>query len=268
MVEAKANKVYKIFYCITIVVLMDFLAWHKYNKECRYPNEYELTPYLSDKSNAPVVVVCPGGGYRMIASFIEGHPVARYFQEHGYNAFVLRYRVREKAHFPAPLMDIAHALSDIQTEYKLSLDNYALCGFSAGGHMCALFGVKEFGYGHFNLPKPQLLMLVYPVISLEKEFTHRTTRKWFAGEDDPEALEVGNIHHHIDKDYPTTFIWRGDKDRSVQPVNSDFIVKELEKNNIKHLYIKYPKVGHGVGLAKNTTAEGWADKAIEFWNTL
>ena len=243
---------------------MDLLKWHKYNKEVAHKNEYELIPFLSDEK-APFVVVCPGGGYNMIASFIEGTPVAEFFQKKGINAFVLRYRVKQKAHYPAPIEDIVHALTDIRDNYKLSLDNYALCGFSAGGHMCALFGVKKYGYGRFNLPKPHTLLLVYPVISLEKEYTHRNTRKHFAGEEDLEALEVGNIHHHIDKDYPRTFIWRGDNDKSVDPVNSDFLVSELQKNHIEHLYIKYNKVGHGVGLATGTCAEDWPNEAIKFW---
>lgn len=246
---------------------MDILAWHKYNKECRHVNDYELTPYLCKDKNAPVVIICPGGGYYMVAAFIEGEPVAKYFQSHGFNAFVLRYRVREKAHYPAPLEDIARAVKEVRDEYKLSLDKYALCGFSAGGHMCALFGT-EYGWKKYGVPKPYTLILVYPVISLEKEYTHRNTRKYFAGEKDPESLEIGNVYHHIDKEYPRTFIWRGDSDRSVPPVNSDLLVAELEKNHIEYSYSKYPKVGHGVGLGNNTKAADWPQNAIIFWNKL
>ena len=160
---------------------MDLLKWHKYNLECAHENEYELTPFLVDDKNAPVVIVAPGGGYRMVASFIEGIPVAEYFQGKGFNAFVLRYHVKAKARFPSPTEDIAHALKEVQEKYDLSLNNYALCGFSAGGHMCALFGTKEYGYGKYNFPKPNTLILAYPVITLEKGKTHLGTRKWFAG---------------------------------------------------------------------------------------
>ena len=244
---------------------MDILAWHKYNKECAHANEYELTPYLVEDKNAPVVVVCPGGGYKMVAAFIEGHPVAKFFQEQGYNAFVLRYRVKQKAHYPHPLDDIAHALKDIQDVYHLSLNNYALCGFSAGGHMCGLFGVKEYGYGKYGLPKPNLLMLVYPVVSLEKEITHRSTRKYFCGEEDSEAFEVGNLHHHITPDYPKTFIWRGNADLSVKHINSDLLIDELIKNGVKIKYFKYKRVGHGVGLGLDTKARDWSKEAVAFW---
>ena len=243
---------------------MDLLKWHKYNKEVAHKNEYELIPFLAKDEKAPFVVVCPGGGYNMIACFIEGTPVAEYFQKKGVNAFVLRYRVRQKAHYPAPADDIAHALTEIRDNYKLSLDNYALCGFSAGGHMCALFGTKEYGYPKYDLPKPSLLILCYPVISLEKEITHKNTRKWFAGEDQ-EALEIGNIYHHIDKDYPKTFIWRGDNDKSVPPINSDLLTKELEKNGVEHQSYKFKKASHGTGLAENTDAKDWPENAFAYW---
>lgn len=242
---------------------MDLLKWHKYNKEIIHKNEYELIPYLVDEK-APFVVVCPGGGYNMIASFIEGTPVAEHFQKKGVNAFVLRYRVKQKAHYPAPIEDIVHALTDIRDNYKLSLDNYALCGFSAGGHMCALFGTTDYGYAKYDLPKPSTLILVYPVISLEQEITHKNTRKWFAGNDE-KALEIGNVYKHIDENYPRTFIWRGDNDRSVPPVNSDLLVEQLDKYHVEHEFYKYKKASHGTGLSENTDAKGWAEKAYKFW---
>ena len=243
---------------------MDLLRWHKYNQECSHKNEYELTPYLVEDKNAPVVIVCPGGGYRMIASFVEGHPVAQYFQSQGINAFVLRYRVKELAHYPAPLEDIAHALNDIKNIYKLSLDNYALCGFSAGGHMSALFGIKELGYGKYNLPKPNSLMLIYPLTSMETEITHKSSRKWFAG-DDQEAIEAGNVYKHITSDFPKTFIWRGNNDKSVPHINSDLLIDELLKNNVPCKYQKYYKVPHGTGLAFGFSAETWAPSAVAYW---
>jgi len=244
---------------------MNWLLWHKYNVEMRHESVYELTPYLAKDKNAPVVIVCPGGGYRMIARYIEGDPVAKFFQEHGYNAFVLRYHVKEKAHYPQPVVDIATALKEVRDKYGLSLDNYALCGFSAGGHMCALFGTDEYGYKKYDLPKPGLLMLVYPVISLEKAITHKSTRQYFAGENDPEALEIGNIYHHVSDNYPRTFIWRGNVDRSVKHINSDLMIDELIKHNIDCKYFKFKKVGHGVGLAEKTEAKDWPYDAIEFW---
>ena len=244
---------------------MDLLKWHKYNKECLKPNEYKLIPFLAEDKNAPVVIVCPGGGYRMIAAFVEGEPVAKYFQSQGINAFVLRYRVKKLAHYPAPVEDIAHALNDVKNIYGLSLDNYALCGFSAGGHMCGLFGLKEYGYAKYGLPKPNYLMLVYPVITLEKGKTHKGTRRWFAGEKDPESLEIGDIYKHVTSDYPKTYIWRGNNDASVPHINSDLMIDALINNNVPCEYTKYYKAPHGTGLAQGTSSENWAPKAVAYW---
>lgn len=244
---------------------MDLLKWHKYNVECAHENEYELTPYLVEDKNAPVIIVLPGGGYRMIASFIEGEPVAKYFQSQGINAFVLRYRVKEKAFYPNPIEDIVHALTDIKDNYKLSLDNYALCGFSAGGHMAALFGVKEIGYGKYNLPKPNMLMLCYPVTSMDKDKSHKSSLKWFTSSNSEEAFKYGNVYEHITSDYPRTFIWRGDNDKSVPPINSDLLVESLDKNNVDHKFYKFKKAPHGIGLGEKTEASIWPETAVKYW---
>ena len=244
---------------------MDLLRWHKYNKECLHKNEYELIPFINGDKNAPVVLICPGGGYRMIAYWVEGEPVAKYFQSQGLNAFVLRYRFRKKAHCPAPLEDIARALTDIKEQFGMSIDNYALCGFSAGGHMCGLFGTKQYGYEKYGFNKPNCLFLIYPVTTLDKPDTHWSTRKYFAGEKDQESLDLGRLYTHIEEGYPKTYVWRGNKDRSVPYVNSDMLIDELLKHNIDCYYTKYYKVGHGVGLAQGTPAGEWAPKALAFW---
>ena len=238
--------------------------WHNYNKECAKPNEYQLIPFLAEDKKAPVIIVCPGGGYRMIASYLEGEPVAKYFQSQGINAFVLRYRVKDKARCPAPMEDIAHALNDVRDLYHLDISNYALCGFSAGGHMCGMFGTKDYGYSQYNLPKPSMLMLVYAVVTMDKDKTHRSTRKYFTGEDE-KFIEIGNLHKHIDPSYPRSYVWRGNRDRSVPHINSDLLIQALLDNNVDCMYHKYLRVGHSVGLGEGTEAEGWAKEALNFW---
>ena len=74
-----------------------------------------------------------------------------------------------------------------------------------------------------------------------------------------------SIYTHVTPDYPRTFIWCGNKDKSVPPVNSEIMLKELEKNNVEHQFTKYENTGHGIGLGIGTPAEGWIDNAIKFW---
>lgn len=242
----------------------------KYIKECKEPNEYSLTPYLVDDDDIhPAAIICPGGGYRMVCNHMEGKPIAQYLNSKGINAFVLHYRVKEKAIFPNPILDLVHAVKDLinnQKQYHVDMTNYAIFGFSAGGHMAGLYGTREYGYKKYDLPKPNLLGLIYPVITLDKNHTHLGTRKHFTKDGTSiEALEAGEVYKHVDYEYPKTFIWRGDIDKSVPHISSDLMIDTLEEYSIPHIGIKYDKVPHGVGLGLGTKAEGWIDQAINFW---
>ena len=74
------------------------------------PNRYGLKPYLvNDGKKHPFAVICPGGGYSMVCSFVEGKPFAQALNERGYHAFVVYYRVKRKALYPAPHDDLERA---------------------------------------------------------------------------------------------------------------------------------------------------------------
>lgn len=76
-------------------------------------NEYHLTAFPV-KHKAPFALICPGGGYGMVCSFVEGKPYAKALNKLGYSAFVLRYRTKDKARFPAPMDDLARAVDYIR----------------------------------------------------------------------------------------------------------------------------------------------------------
>lgn len=76
--------------------------------------DYGLKEYvIRDGRKHPFALVCPGGAYEMVCSFIEGLPYVKKLNEMGYSAFVLYYRCSEKAKFPAPQDDLARALRSI-----------------------------------------------------------------------------------------------------------------------------------------------------------
>ena len=241
-------------------------AWARYIKECHVENTYVLTPYLiNDDKTHPCAIICPGGGYKMICDSVEGKPIAEYLNSRGVNAFVLRYAFKKRARYPAPQYDLAKAIKELidnQEKWHIDVSKMSLWGFSAGGHLCATLGYE---YKKYDLPKPHTLVLVYPVITLGKH-THRGTKKYLIGSNaTKEDIIARSVYPHVTPDYPRTFIWCGNKDRSVPPVNSEMMAAKLEENNIEHKFIKYQNVGHGVGLAIGTPAEGWADEAIKFW---
>ena len=232
-------------------------------------NRFAVKEYvLKDKKLHPVAIICPGGAYRRVCSYVEGEPFAKELNKKGISAFVVYYRCKEKAHFPAPQDDLARAIRyvfDKAKEYNLDMGNYSIWGSSAGGHLVASFGTEIMGYSRYHLPKPSALVLTYPVITMG-ELTHKESRRFHIGENPTEAMIAHtSVERHVTESYPRTFIWCGDADKSVPPENSDMLVKELKSHSIPHKFLKFEGIGHGVGLGIGYICESWLDEAVKFW---
>ncbi len=224
---------------------------------------------LRDGQPHPFAVICPGGAYRQIASYIEGVPIARRLNEYGFSAFILYYRVRRKARWPAPQEDLARAVGEILSradQYMLTAENYSVWGFSAGGHLTATFGTDDAGYRRYGLPKPAVIVLSYPVISMKKGLTHRDTHDTLLGADAAEAMEdLTSVEEHVTSAFPPTYLWSGDGDTSVSPGNTRVMASALEAAGVPFRCDIFPGAGHGIGLGKGTSAEGWVDRAVSLW---
>lgn len=124
-----------------------------------------LTAFLQDVggefpniTRRPAILVLPGGGYSM-CSEREADPVALTYLQAGFQAFVLRYSVREHAVWPNPLNDYEQAMELIRSkadEWKLYPDKVAVIGFSAGGHLAGAAATLAKN-------KPNAAILGYPV---------------------------------------------------------------------------------------------------------
>ena len=232
-------------------------------------NEYRLKPYLlKDGKTHPVAVICPGGGYRRVCSFVEGYPFAKELNRMGYHAIVVYYRVNAVAKYPAPQDDLARAVKELHDraeEWKLNMNGYSVWGSSAGGHLAACFGTENMGYVHYNLPKPGALVLVYPVVTMGEK-THEGSRNFLIGQTpDREMVEFSSVEKRVTESYPPTFLWWGSSDSCVDPENSRMLQSALEKNGIPCQCIEYPGVEHGVGIGTGLPCEGWLEKAVAFW---
>jgi len=226
-------------------------------------NTYALKPYLiNDGKKHPFVIICPGGGYGMVCSHIEGIPYAEELNKRGYHAFILFYRVKKKARYPQPQEDLQRAINTVFShadEWNLDTSNWSLWGSSAGGHLVASMFIEDWG-----VPKPFALVLIYPVITLG-EHTHLGTRKYLLGKaPTKEMMDKMSIHLHINKDFPRTYFWNGTIDKSVNPINSDLLEEAFKKVGIPYKRDVFINVGHGVGLGKKTNAKEWFNNAIEF----
>jgi acetyl esterase/lipase len=138
-----------------------------------------LTVYLppKDKSTGAAVVICPGGGHRLLVFNAEGDEPARYLAAIGVAAFVLKYRLgREEG---SPYSIEKHAREDGQRamrlvrsqakEWNIDPSRIGMMGFSAGGEVVSLvaFGAVA-GDPHAPDPidrvssRPDFLVMIYP----------------------------------------------------------------------------------------------------------
>ena len=214
--------------------------------------------------DAPTFMIAPGGGYGMVCITYEGIDFAEELNKRGYNAFVLHYRVAPDAAAPNPQSDMAAMISYVfanGTKFGLNNQNYAVMGFSAGGHLAASFAAANVGYAAFSLPKPRFAALAYAVITLG-EHTHRGTMLNLTGGD--EALcEEYSVEKHAD-DYPPTYLWYCEDDKAVPGYNSESLYAQLTARGISAKLTKFSKSGHGLGMGRGTEAQGWLDEMLQF----
>ena len=228
------------------------------------PNRYLLEKHLiNDGEEHPFALICPGGGYGMVCSFVEGLPYAGELNRMGYHAFILFYRVKNKARFPAPQEDVARAINEIfdhAEEWKVDRHCWSLWGSSAGGHLAASFAAEAEG----NM-RPGTVFLTYPVITMSS-LTHSGSRNMLLGKDPTdEMIERMSVEKHITAEYPPTFIWYGTADKTVPPENSREMAKALEAAGVPYRLEEYPGIEHGVGLGKGSACEPWFPHAVKFW---
>lgn len=235
------------------------------------PNKFRLDDrfVIRDGKTHPFAILVPGGGYTVVCSFSEGVPVAKKLNQQGISAFIVYYRTRKKAAFPAPMEDLATAVRyvlDNAEKYHLDVNNYSVWGGSAGGHLTALFGTETVGYAKYNLPKPGALVLAYPVITMEREKTHSISHDNLLGKDaDAEMEALTSAERQVTKNYPRTFIWCSEDDDVVDPDNTRRMAEALKKAGVPSVCKVYQGVAHGAGPATGTAAEGWMEEAASFW---
>jgi len=231
-----------------------------------FTNKYELEYFPPESGGkAPFVLICPGGAYQNVWSSIEGEPIARAFIRIGFAAFVLRYRTRKKGRYPHPQEDIARAIREILEREDIVKENYAVCGFSAGGYVAASFGTESMGYAKYDLPKPGVMILCYPVITMDKD-THETSRKNLLGKDPTkELVELCSVEKQVTAGYPPTFIWNSLEDKEVKPSNSAMMAQALDRAGIPHEFVCYRTGDHGIGLGTGTECEDWLERCVAFW---
>ena len=222
-----------------------------------------LTPYLppKEKRTGAAIVICPGGGYRALADH-EGRPVAEWLNSLGIAAFVLKYRLGPRYGHPAPLQDAARALRTVRAraaEWDIRPDRIGILGFSAGGHLASTLGTHfDVGQpGHHDpiervSSRPNLMVLIYPVISMKGPAAHSGSRRNLLGPaPTPELLTLLSNEEQVTKETPPAFLIHTVEDQGVPYENSLMFAQALRKAGVAHEFHLYERGRHGFGLALN-----------------
>jgi len=212
-------------------------------------NEDNYNPFIrvflpaKEKSTRRAVVICPGGGYSGVAIGYEGYSWANYFNKQGIVAIVLKYRL-PKGNYKIPVSDAEAALkmvNDSAKVWNINPDDVGIMGFSAGGHLAATIAT------HTLAPlKPKFQILYYPVITMDKTYTHMGSHDNLIGKDASKELEdLYSNEKQINKDTPPAFIVLTAVDQIVAPDNGINYYRELIRKGVFATLHIYPTGAHG-----------------------
>jgi acetyl esterase/lipase len=210
-----------------------------------------LEVFPAAKKNSPAFIVVPGGGYSYVSYSKEGTEIAKWLNDNGITAAVLKYRVPDQRD---------NAFADVQRAIRLARSNakawnidpkrLGLMGFSAGGHASVRASTNFYNASYLSIDsidklsvRPDFVVLVYPAY-LEKEGI---------------IVPAVNLKAKI----PPTLIVVAEDDRTYS-LSSKVYHAELDKAGVSNKLIVYPSGGHGFGLKSDKEAKVWPDAALEW----
>jgi len=222
----------------------------------------KITVYLAppDRATGAAVVVCPGGGYRVVAADHEGKQIAEWLNSLGVSAFVLQYRLGERYRHPAPLQDAQRTIRLVRSrakEWGVDPKRVGILGFSAGGHLASTAATHfEDGRPGAADPveressRPDFAVLCYAVISLFDPPAHAGSRRNLLGDPaDPALVELLSNERQVTPRTPPTFLWHTADDSAVPVANSLLFFEALRKAGVPGELHVFPHGRHGLGLA-------------------
>ena len=215
----------------------------------------DLTVFLPGHKSilAPAVIVFPGGGYNQIVIGKEGYKVAKWLNENGIVAFVLKYRLnRDEA-----LRDAQRAVSVIRNDadkYGIDKTKIGVIGFSAGAHLACNLAVNHQDRKNYDSidnesSRPDFWIGVYGVY----KGINGVSGKFKAIENSPPA-----------------FLVHAGNDSKVPVLSSVELYIDLKKNGVPAELHVYEKGEHGFALEVNrdpattSTVTDWSKRCIDW----
>lgn len=193
--------------------------------------------FLRGEPGAPFALIAPGGGFSYVGSVHEGLPYADEISRRGYNAFVIVYRTGQGGRVAT--RDMARALGFIfgrAEELGVAMEGYSLWGSSAGARMAASIGSHGAEtYGGPAIPKPAAVIMAY------------------------------TAHDDHSSEEPPAFVIVGGRDGISPAQRMEERLDQLRTLGVEVEYRRYDDLGHGFGTGRGTSADGWVDDAVQFW---
>ncbi len=223
-------------------------------------------------ASSTAIVVCPGGGYSILAWDLEGTEIAQWLQKAGVTAIVLKYRVPSRdasKKWLAPVQDIQRSIELVRTGQVagVKVDRVGVLGFSAGGNASARAATTQ--HKHFSIDssnqattrtdeqptsaeelkgvRPDFAVLVYPA--------------WLVKEDDSSQL-IDDVT--VDNTTPPMFFAHARNDR-VSCLSSVTLFTELQKRDIPAALHIFADGGHGFGARPVSLAHDRWPGLCEDW---
>lgn len=203
-----------------------------------------ITIYKAEKPNGTAVVVCPGGGYNILAIEHEGTQVCEYLNTLGVTAVLLKYRVPRRDNenpSAAPLQDAQRAIGIVRkraADFGIKPDRIGILGFSAGGNLCILAALHPHEKTYPQDPAldgdsaPNFAIPVYPAYIVEEKDPFKLRSDMKVTKDSP---PICLIHAHDDK---------------LTAGASALLYLEYKRLNLPAELHIYTKGGHGFGMRK------------------
>lgn len=231
--------------------------------------------------NGKAVIICPGGGYGILAFDKEGTRVAEEMNTWGVTAFVLKYRLPDDSAMIdkslAPLQDAQQAIRLVRKNAKdwgVNKNEIGIMGFSAGGHVAATatthFDFKaDANNTDTTSVRPDFSILIYPVVSFDSTIMHKGSRNSLIGSKASADKTIFFSNElQVNKNTPPTFLVHAGDDGAVPVENSIRFYQACVKNKVPAELHLYPKGGHGFGMYNTTTDDKWMERLRNWMNRL
>jgi len=240
-------------------------------------SEPTLTVYPAavDRPNGTAVIVCPGGGYARLSTQREGVQYANWLGTLGVTTFVLKYRMKEFG-YPAPLQDVLRAVRIVRSraaEFKINPARIGVMGSSAGGHVAACAGTlfdhsagKTGAALDATSARPDFLILMYPVITMDDPYAHAGSRKNLIGDHPaPDLAQLMSPEKQVTAATPPTLLIHTQADQTVPVENSILFFQALTRAKVPAEMYLFEHGSHGMGMkAEFGTASDWPARAAEW----